>query len=87
MMTCQFLLKQYHGALSDHIQPDLPSSRPQEHERGFVHEPNIVILAPLPRTQARSNRFESAWDFGFALGIMGKAKRKTRLADYDFKMA
>ena len=31
--------------------------------------------------------FESDWDFGSALGIMGKAKRKTRLADYDFKMA
>ena len=31
--------------------------------------------------------FKSDWDFGSALGIMGKAKRKTRLADYDFKMA
>ena len=27
------------------------------------------------------------WYFGSALGIMGKAKRKTRLADYDLKMA
>jgi len=41
----------------------------------------------LPRTQARSSGFESDWDFGSALSIMGKAKRKTRLADYDFKMA
>ena len=41
----------------------------------------------LPHTQARSTGFESDWDFGAALGIMGKAKRKTRLADYDFKMA
>ena len=48
---------------------------------------NIVTLAPQPRTQARSSRVESDWDFGFALGVMGKAKRKTRLADYDFKMA
>ena len=31
--------------------------------------------------------FKSDRDFGSALGIMGKAKRKTRLADYDFKMA
>ena len=35
----------------------------------------------------RSSGFESDWDFGSAQGIMGKAKRKTRLADYDFKMA
>ena len=35
----------------------------------------------------RSSGLESDWDFGSALGIMGKAKRKTRLADYDFKMA
>ena len=35
----------------------------------------------------RSSGFESDWDFGSALGIMGKAKRNTRLADYDFKMA
>ena len=83
----QFLPKQYHGALTDLLRPDLPSSRPQEHERSFVDEPNIVTLAPLPRTQARSSRVESDWDFGFALGVMGKAKRKTRLADYDFKMA
>lgn len=48
---------------------------------------NIVTLAPQPRTQGRSSRVESDWDFGFALGFMGKAKRKTRLADYDFKMA
>ena len=48
---------------------------------------NIATLAPQPRTQARSSRVESDWDFGFALGVMGKAKRKTRLADYDFKMA
>ena len=48
---------------------------------------NIVTLAPQPRTQARSSRFESDWDFGFALGVMGKAKRKTGLADYNFKMA
>ena len=41
----------------------------------------------LPHTQARSTGFESDWDFGAALGIMGKAKRKTRLVDYDFKMA
>ena len=39
----------------------------------------------LARTQARSSGFEGDWDFGSALGIMGKAKRKTRLADYDFK--
>ena len=32
----------------------------------------------LPRTLARSSVFESDWDFGSALGIMGKAKRKTR---------
>ena len=83
-MTCQqFLSKQYHGALTDLLRPDLPSSRPQEHD----DEPNIVTLAPLPRTQARSSRVESDWDFGFTLGVMGKAKRKTRLADYDFKMA
>ena len=41
----------------------------------------------LPRTQAHSSGFESDWDFGFALGIMEKSKRKTRLADYDFKKA
>ena len=46
-----------------------------------------MTLPPLPRTQASSSRFESDWDFGFAPGIMGKAKRKKRLADYDFKMA
>ena len=46
-----------------------------------------MTLAPQPRTQARSSRVESDWDFGFALGVMGKAKRKTRLADYNFKMA
>ena len=86
-MTCQFLPKQYHGALTDLLRPNLPSSLPQEHERSFVDEPNTVTLAPLPRTQARSSRFESDWDFGFALGIMGKAKRKMRLADYEFKMA
>ena len=33
---------------------------------------------PLPRTQARSSGFESDWDFGPALGIIGKAKRRTR---------
>ena len=32
----------------------------------------------LPRNQARSSVFESDWDFGSALGIMEKAKRKTR---------
>ena len=31
----------------------------------------------LPRTRARSSVFESDWDFGSALGIMGKAKRKS----------
>ena len=36
------------------------------------------------RTQARSSGFENDWDFGSALGIMGKARRKTRHADYDF---
>ena len=46
-----------------------------------------ITQRSLPRTQARSSGFESHWDFGSALGIMGKAKRKTRLADYDFKMA
>ena len=86
-MTCQFLPKQYHGALTDLLRPDLPSPRPQEHERSFVDEPDVVTLAHLPSTQASSSRFESDWDFGFALDIMGKAKRKTRLADYDFKMA
>ena len=45
-MTCQqFLPKQYRGALTDLLRPDLPSSRPQEHERSFVDEPNIVTLA------------------------------------------
>ena len=44
--------------------------------------------AVLPRTQARSSGFENVWDFfNFALGVMGRAKRKARLADYDFKMA
>lgn len=38
----------------------------------------------MPRTQARSSGFENDWDFGSALGIMGKARRKTRHADYDF---
>ena len=33
----------------------------------------------------RSSGFESDWDFGYALGIMGKAKRKMRLVDYDLK--
>ena len=33
----------------------------------------------LPRTQARSSGFQSVCDFGSTLGIMGKAKRKTRL--------
>ena len=37
---------------------------------------NIVTLAPQPRTQARSSRVESDWDFGLALGVMGKTKRK-----------
>ena len=32
----------------------------------------------LPRTQARSTGFESDWDFNFALGVMGRAKRKSR---------
>ena len=32
----------------------------------------------LSLTQARSSVFESDWDFGSALGIMGKAKSKTR---------
>ena len=41
----------------------------------------------LPRTQARSSGFENDWDFGSVVGIMGKAKRKTRLADYDFYMS
>ena len=41
----------------------------------------------LPRTQAHSSGFQSDWDFGSALGIMEKSKRKTRLADYDFKKA
>ena len=45
------------------------------------------MYTSLPRTQARSSGFKSDWDFGSALNIMRKAKRKTRLADYDFKMA
>ena len=45
------------------------------------------MYTSLPRTQARSSGFKSNWDFGSALDIMRKANRKTRLADYDFKMA
>ena len=52
-----------------------------------VKEQVNLIGLTLPRTQAHSSGFESDWDFNFALGIMGRAKRMTRLADYDFKMA
>ena len=45
------------------------------------------MYTTLPRTQACSSGFDSDWDFGSALDIMRKAKRKTHLADYDFKMA
>ena len=45
------------------------------------------MYTSLPRTQAHCSGFESDWYFGSALGIIRKAKRKTRLADYDFKMA
>ena len=37
-----------------------------------------VTCLPLPSTQARSSRYESDWDFGSTLDIMGKTKRKTR---------
>ena len=53
-MSCQFLPKQYHGALTDLLRPDLPSSRPQEHD----DEPNIVTLAPclVPRRVLADSR-------------------------------
>ena len=46
----QFLPKQYHGALTDLLRPDLPSSRPQEHERSFVDEQysDLSSLASYP---------------------------------------
>lgn len=47
----------------------------------FTHKKNCVksLIQPLllPRTQACSSGFESDCDFGSALGIMGKVKRKT----------
>lgn len=89
-MTCQRFSSSY---LNSIMEP-LPISSGQTY-RPLAHRNmnvvllmnNIVTLATQPRTQARSSRVESDWDFGFALGVMGKAKRKTRLADYDFKMA
>ena len=36
------------------------------------NKPTFAWLYSLPRTQARSSGFESDWDFGSALGIMGK---------------
>ena len=83
----QFLPKQYHGALTDLLRPDLYRPLAHRNMNVVLLMNNIVTLAPQPRTQARSSRVESDWDFGFALGVMGKAKRKTRLADYNFKMA
>ena len=35
----------------------------------------LIVRLLLPRTQARSSGFESDWDFNFALGITGRAKR------------
>ena len=89
-MTC----KRFSSSYLNSIMEPLPISSGQTY-RPLAHRNmnvvllmnNIVTLAPQPRTQARSSRVESDWDFGLALGVMGKAKRKTRLADYNFKMA